>query len=90
MILRYVKEVEGITFFYVTPLGTDFLSPTIKDGMVRHWYLVDSLFNFAKKARSSLKIVIESNFHIYAFIPNSNTNLHVKILNLFVELRVCR
>ena len=50
--------------------------------------LIDSLFNFAKKARSTLKIVIESNFHVYAFVPNSKVNLHVKILNLFVELRV--
>ena len=49
---------------------------------------IDSLFNFAKKARSSLKIVIESNLHVYAFVPNSKVNLHVKILNLFVELRV--
>lgn len=81
--------MDGNTFYYVTPLGTDFLSPSLKDGEFDAFeWLIDSLFNFAKKARSTLKIVIESNFHVYAFAADTQTNLHIEILKLFVEVRV--
>lgn len=42
------------------------------------------------RIKSTLKIVVESNFHVYAFGPLSENTLHIQILSQFIEKRVCR
>lgn len=38
--------------------------------------------------KSTLKIVVESNFHVYAFGPLAENALHIQILSQFIEKRV--
>lgn len=40
--------------------------------------------------KSTLKIVVESNFHVYAFGPLAENALHIQILSQFIERRVMR
>lgn len=40
------------------------------------------------RIKSTLKIVVESNFHVYAFGPLRENALHIQILSQFIEKRV--
>ena len=43
---------------------------------------------FSMRIKSTLKIVVESNFHVYAFGPLRENALHIQILSQFIEKRV--
>ena len=56
--------------------------------MQRIAFTVDTI-SLSMRIKSTLKIVVESNFHVYAFGPLSENTLHIQILSQFIEKRVC-
>lgn len=40
------------------------------------------------RVKSTLKIVIESNFKVYAFGPLEENSLYIQIMSQFMEVRV--
>ena len=58
--------------------------------VLSHFYLATDL-NLSMYFKSTLKIVIESNFKVYAFGPfvnNPHNTLYIKIMENFMDIRV--
>ena len=86
---RYQKTLDSIPFFYATNLGMDFLSPNSVQG--RSLFLLrylDTSFKLSMRIKSTLKLVVESNFHVYVFGNYEDNRLHIQILSQFIEKRV--
>lgn len=87
----YTKQWDDTQYFYVTPLGTDLLFPNASQGGVRRACgRVVSEFGSSPRVRSSLKLVIESNFKVYALGPLEENKLSLQIMAQFMEVRVGR
>ncbi|KAK8819030.1 hypothetical protein WA538_001609 [Blastocystis sp. DL] len=76
--LLYTKQWDDTQYFYVTPLGTDLLFPNASQV---------SEFGSSLRVRSSLKLVIESNFKVYALGPLEENKLSLQIMAQFMEVR---
>lgn len=85
------EQWDDTQYFYVTPLRH---RPAVPQRVAR-WVRracgrVVSEFGSSLRVRSSLKLVIESNFKVYALGPLEENKLSLQIMAQFMEVRVGR
>ena len=82
--VAYTQPIGDKVFFFATPLGAALFS---QEGVSRGEGSKKGGEGFMK-AEGSLRVVIEANFHVYAFGLLSENRLHVQLLRQFLEQRV--
>ena len=82
--VAYTQKIAEKLFFFATPLGAALFS---QEGASRGTGSAVAGEGFMK-AGGSLRVVIEANFHVYAFGLLAENRLHVQLLRQFLEERV--
>ena len=81
----YTSTTAGKRVFFATPLGAALFS---QEGASRGEGGRKSGGEGFMKAEGSMRVVIEANFHVYAFGLLAENRLHIQLLRQFLEPRV--
>ena len=82
---NWKSDTAGKRVFFATPLGAALFT---QEGASRGEGGRKSGGEGFMKAEGSMRVVIEANFHVYAFGLLAENRLHVQLLRQFLEQRV--